>query len=233
MSRLLLLSNSTNPGAAYLEHALAPIRELLGAGCAEVLFIPFAGVQESAEGYTARVASGLAPLGITVRSVVAASDAVAAVEAARAVVVVGGNTFQLLTRMYQTGLLEVVRRRVRAGVPYIGWSAGANLACPTIRTTNDMPIVELPSFTALNLVPFQIHPHYTDRVLTQHGGETRDDRINEFAALNPAVEVFGLREGSWLVVGEGPTVTLCGPHPMKRFHGADAPREVHPGVISG
>jgi dipeptidase E len=232
MPRLLLLSNSRNPGASYLEHARAPIRDFLGAGIREVLFVPFAAVERSAEAYTAQVAEGFAPLGIGVKSVTAAPDPVAAVDAAEAIVVGGGNTFQLLTRMYQTGLLDAVRRRVLGGVPYIGWSAGANLACPTIRTTNDMPIIEPPSFTALNLVPFQINPHYTDLVLANHGGETRDDRIREFTVVNPTVEVYGLREGSWLLV-EGATVTLCGPHMMKRFGGGEAPQEASPGVVAG
>ena len=230
MPRLLLLSNSSNPGAGYLEYAHAPIRACLGDGCHEVLFIPYAGVQVTAEGYTARVAAGLAPLGITVHSVTAATDPVAAVEAASAILVGGGNTFQLLTRMYETGLLAAVRQRVLAGVPYIGWSAGANLACPTIRTTNDMPIVEPPSFAALNLVPFQINPHYTDQVLANHGGETRDDRIAEFTTVNRGMEVFGLREGSWLVV-EGATVTLGGPFAMKVFRWGEEPREVGPGIV--
>ncbi len=232
MPRLLLLSNSRNPGAGYLEHARGPIRDFLGAAVAEVLFIPFAAVERSGEAYTAQVAEGLAPLGITVRSVTGTADSLAAVEAAAAIVVGGGNTFHLLTRMYQTALLAAVRRRVLAGVPYIGWSAGANLACPTICTTNDMPIIEPPSFAALDLVPFQINPHYTDQVLANHGGETRDDRIAEFTTVNPAVEVFGLREGSWLVV-EGTTVALGGPHSMKLFRHGKLPREVGPGVVRG
>jgi dipeptidase E len=229
MPRLLLLSNSCNPGSGYLEHAREPIRAFLGEQCREVAFIPYASVQLTAESYTARVAEALAPLGIAVRSVAAAPDPVAAVNAAAAILVGGGNTFQLLTRMYQMGLVEVVRRRVIAGVPYVGWSAGANLACPTIRTTNDMPIVEPPSFAALNLVPFQINPHYTDQVLADHGGETRDDRLAEFTTVDPAVEVFGLREGSWLQV-EGATVTLGGPHSMKLFRHGNVPWEVGPGV---
>ena len=231
MPHLLLLSNSRNPGAGYLEHARAPIREFLGTAVAEVLFIPFAAVERSDAAYTSQVAEGLAPLGITVRSVTGTADAIAAVEAATAIVVGGGNTFLLLTRMYQTALLAAVRRRVLAGVPYVGWSAGANLACPSIRTTNDMPIIEPPSFAALDLVPFQINPHYTDQVLANHGGETRDDRIAEFTTVNPGVEVYGLREGSWLAV-EGAAVTLGGSHPMRVFRQGVVPREVGPGVVS-
>jgi dipeptidase E len=120
---------------------------------------------------------------------------------------------------------------VREGLPYIGWSAGANLACPTIRTTNDMPIVEPRSFAALGLVPFQINPHYTNASLPDHGGETRDDRIMEFLALNPKAVVAGLREGSLLRI-EGEGVALLGPHPMRVFHANSAPIEARPGDVT-
>jgi dipeptidase E len=132
--------------------------------------------------------------------------------------------------MYQTGLLPAVRERVLGGTPYIGWSAGSNLACPTIRTTNDMPIVEPPSLAALGLVPFQINPHYTDQVLANHGGETRDERIAEFLTLNPEARVVGLREGSWLRV-EGPETVLGGPHPMRLFRAGASPEDVPPGKV--
>jgi dipeptidase E len=100
--------------------------------------------------------------------------------------------------MQETRALNAVAKRVRSGVPYLGWSAGSNLACPTIRTTNDMPVVEPESLEAMGLVPFQINPHYTDRTMRGHGGETRDERIGEFLALNARVPVLGLREGSLL-----------------------------------
>lgn len=230
MSRLLLLSNSRNPGQEMLEHAHGIIREFLGAGVRELVFIPFAGVQITPGQYAARLQSAVAPLGLTVRSVTEAADPLALVASAQAIAVGGGNTFQLLRCMYETGLLRAVRERVLGGAPYLGWSAGSNLACPTIRTTNDMPVVQPPSFVALELVPFQINPHYTDAVLPNHGGESRDDRIAEFLTLNPDVMVYGLREGSWLRV-EGDKVVLGGPHPMRRFVAGRAPEEVGPGEV--
>ena len=141
MPRLLLLSNSKNAGQPYLEHAREAIAALLGA-VREVVFIPYAGGQIPPRDYTGRVGEAFAGLMISVRAVTESSDPVAMVRDAEAVVVGGGNTFQLLKRVAETGLLEVLRARARAGMPYLSWSAGSNLACPTIRTTNDMPVVE-------------------------------------------------------------------------------------------
>jgi dipeptidase E len=224
--RLLLLSNSKNAGQPYLEHAREAIVALLG-GIREVVFIPYAGVQIPPRDYTARVGEALAGLGISVRAVTESADSVGMVRDAQAVVVGGGNTFQLLKRVVETGLLEPLRARAQAGMPYMGWSAGSNLACPTIRTTNDMPIVEPPSLRALGLVPFQINPHYTEAVLPNHEGETRAERIAEFVTLNPTLRVVGLREGSWLQV-DGQAIKLHGPHSLKLFESGRDPREVRP-----
>jgi len=228
--RLLLLSNSRNPGQGYLEHAREEIRDFLG-GIDQLVFVPYAGVQVTHEQYAAGVRQGFGPLGLRVRSVSESPDPGAAVRDARAIAVGGGNTFQLLRLMYQTGLLAAVRERVLGGVPYIGWSAGSNLACPTIGTTNDMPVVEPPSFAALGLISFQINPHYTDQVIANHGGETRDERIAEFLTLNPGVRVVGLREGSWLRVEDTETV-LGGPHAMRLFRAGAPPEDVPPGRVS-
>jgi dipeptidase E len=135
---------------------------------------------------------------------------------AEAIAVGGGNTFHLLKGMYEADILDAIRDRVRQGMPYMGWSAGSNVACPTIRTTNDMPIVEPPSFNALGLVPFQINPHYTDDHLEGHQGETREERLAEFIRANPGVYVVGLREGSMLRV-EGDQLSLLGNKPAKVF----------------
>ena len=223
--RLLLLSNSRNPGAAYLVHARDAMLGLLGPDPGSVLFVPYAGVTVGPAEYSARLAEALGPWGVRVRSIAAAPDPVAAVQEASAIIVGGGNTFQLLKRCQETGILPAIRDRVRAGLPYLGWSAGSNLAGPTIRTTNDMPIVQPASFDALGLVPFQINPHYTDFVQPDHGGETRDDRIAEFLVLNPTVRVVGLREGSWLRV-EGRCLTLGGPHTLRLFQANREPREI-------
>jgi dipeptidase E len=227
--RLLLLSNSRNPGQGYLEHVRREIPDFLGS-IRETVFVPYAGVQLSQAQYTENVRTAFAELGIAVTGVTEAADPGALVRQARAIAVGGGNSFQLLRLMYERGLLPLVRDRVQAGVPYIGWSAGANLACPTIRTTNDMPIVEPPSLTALGLVPFQINPHYTDQVLPNHGGESRDDRIAEFLVLNPQVKVVGLREGSWIRV-EGEETRLFGPHSARLFSAGAEPVEVAPGAV--
>jgi dipeptidase E len=215
--RLLLLSNSINYGATFLEHATEAIKDLLGQGVTTVLFIPFAGVRFTYDAYVMRVRAQFEEMGYNLESVHAIADALRAVRQAQALVIGGGNTFHLLRGLYTTGLLEPMRQRVLAGVPYIGWSAGANVACPTIKTTNDMPIVAPPSFNALGLIPFQINPHYTEATLPQHSGETRAERLAEFVAANPNVYVVGLREGSLLRV-EGSTMTLLGPHHVTVFH---------------
>lgn len=206
--RLLLLSNSRNPGGGFLDHAEKALRRAL-AGRRRALFVPFAGALLGPDAYTARVADRLAPLGIEVEGLHAHPNAAAAVEAAEAIVVGGGNTWLLLRRLQELDLLGPLARRVRAGTPYVGWSAGANLACPTIRTTNDMPIVDVHGTAALGLVPFQINPHYTEAALPHHMGETRPERLAEFVALNPDLDVLGLPEGSWLEV-DGHRAVLVG-----------------------
>lgn len=224
--RLLLLSNSRNPGQGYLEHVRTEIPSFLG-GIDELLFVPYAGVQMSQEQYSGNVRKAFGELGLRVSSLSDAADPVAAVRTAKAIAVGGGNSFRLLQLMYEKGLLEVVRDRVKSGVPYVGWSAGSNLACPTIRTTNDMPIVEPPSLAALGLIPFQINPHFTDAVIPNHGGETRSERIAEFVTMNPKVIVAGLREGSWFR-REAESLRLGGTQSVRLFQAGKAPREASP-----
>lgn len=225
--RLLLASNSTAPGGPYLGHALPHLGPFFGDAVRRVAFVPFAGVTTDYDAYTARVREAFAELGVEVEGV-HEDRAIAVIDRADAVVVGGGNTFALVARLYEAGLVEPVRERVRAGLPYAGWSAGANVACPSLRTTNDMPVVQPPTFEALDLVPFQINPHYTPDRLPNHGGETRPMRLAEFCALEPEVSVVGLYEGSALRV-EGAAVTLLGPHPLVLFQGANAPSEHAPG----
>jgi dipeptidase E len=227
--RLLLISNSSTPGRPYLEWPLEHIRKFLG-GCAEsVAFVPYAAVTFSYDEYEARVQAAFEPLGLEVRSVHREADPARAIREAEAVVVGGGNTFALLKAMQEQGLVDAVRMAVaELKIPYVGWSAGSNVACPTIRTTNDMPIVEPASFAAAGLVPFQINPHYLDAHPDGHAGETRQQRIEEFAAANPGVCVAGLREGCLLHVS-GERRTLVGDRPMRIFRGADKQREVNPG----
>jgi dipeptidase E len=186
-----------------------------------VLFVPYAGVTVAWGAYARKVGEKYAEVGYELESIHDTSDPETAVKYAEAIAVGGGNTFHLLREMYHARIIEPIQERVRQGVPYMGWSAGSNMACPTIKTTNDMPIVVPPTFKALDLIPFQINPHYTEAVLPQHQGETRADRIAEFTTANPDITVVGLREGSILRVEDG-SLTLQGDNDMRLFrHGQD------------
>ena len=196
--RLLLLSNSTNPGEAYLSWPKNHIKDFLGQSVKNVLFIPYAGVNIDEDDYIEAVSGAFTTLGYKVKSITQNEIRAGFLDAYDAVVVGGGNTFYLVTQLHRYQLIEPIRQAVERGMPFIGWSAGANIACPTIRTTNDMPIIEPPSFSALDLVPFQINPHYTEATLPNHGGESRMMRIQEFIKVNPDIPVIGLPEGSLL-----------------------------------
>lgn len=222
--RALLISNSTMHGGGYLQHCEAHIRDFLGAQ-RKVLFVPYA-LHDHA-GYASKAKAAFAELGCEVTSAHEAADPAGAVADAQAVFVGGGNTFRLLKALYDTGLLGAIRRRALAGMPYIGSSAGTNVATVSIRTTNDMPIVMPPSFEALDLVPFQINPHYLDPdPASKHMGETREERLRQFHEEH-ATPVLGLREGCMLRV-EGPTATLLGTTDARLFRRGQAPTEHRP-----
>jgi dipeptidase E len=225
-ARLLLLSNSRNVGTGFLEHADAWLRRFLD-GVTNAVFVPYAGVTLAWDPYGDMVRGRFAELGVDITPIHTVKHPVKAVEGADAVIVGGGNTFHLLKNLYDNGTLWAIRARVFAGAPYIGWSAGSNVACPTIKTTNDMPVVEPSKFDALRLVPFQINPHYTDATLPNHGGETRAQRLAEFTASNPGVWVVGLREGSALEV-DGAKIRLLGPHSANVFRSDRDPAESTP-----
>ncbi|MFD5870967.1 dipeptidase PepE [Streptomyces sp. NPDC060322] len=227
---LLLLSNSTQYGRGYLEHALDTVTAFLPAD-ARLAFVPYALADHDA--YTARVRGALEPAGIRVRGVHENADPVAELAASDAVFIGGGNSFRLLDALYRTGLREAVRDAARNGLPYMGASAGTNMAAPTLRTSNDMPIVQPPSFDALGLVPFQINPHYLDPdPASTHKGETREERLTEFLEEND-VPVLGLREGSWLRVREG-VATVQGARSARLFTRGARPRELAAGSdVSG
>lgn len=192
--RLLLLSNSVAPGRGYLEHVFAELDEIL-AGKTSVAFVPYA--LRDLDGYTAQVAAALSPFGVTVTGVHTGVPAQVIAEC-DVIYVGGGNTFRLVSALHREGLLAVVREQVRAGKPYIGSSAGTNVAAPSLKTTNDMPIVAPASFETFGLVPFQINPHYLDSDPTStHQGETRDERLRQYLEENE-VPCFAMREGTWL-----------------------------------
>ncbi|WP_299820781.1 dipeptidase PepE [uncultured Pontibacter sp.] len=229
MSRnLLLISTSTTHGTGYLEHAKDNILELLD-GKSAVLFIPYArpgGISHA--DYTAKVKAAMEPWGFNVSGIHEYSDPVKAVQEAEAVFIGGGNTFQLLKNLYNNQLIKPIQERVKKGMPYMGTSAGTNVAGKTIGTTNDMPIVHVKSFDALQLVPFNINPHYLDPIEgSTHMGETRETRIAEFHYLNRQ-PVVGLREGSMLrVIGD--KISLKGPLSARIFLQAEKPLEFNPG----
>lgn len=229
--KLLLISNSTNAGEAYLQYPINQIGKFLD-GVRKVAFVPYAAVTFPYEEYEAKVQARFRDIGIEVISVHRSDDPVQAVQDAEAVVVGGGNTFALTRKMQETGLFDAIRRRVLDGMPYVGWSAGSNVACPTIGTTNDMPITEPESFRAMGLIKFQINPHYLDANPAGHAGETREQRIEEYIAMNRDVYVAGLREGCMLHFEQG-RLELIGPRPLRIFHFAEAPREVMSGEDLG
>lgn len=221
--RLLLLSNSIAPGQGFLEHALESISDVM-AGGQRLLF--FAHASFDPDEYSDGMQAALRPLGVEVVPAHRCEDPVGAIDQSDAIFVGGGNSFRLLKSLQDSGLLDTLRERVAAGLPYLGSSAGTNLACPTIRTTNDMPIVEPRSLAALGLVPFQINPHYVERDGASFA-ETRDKRIREFLHENDA-PVVGLREGAWLDVRDD-SIGVGGPTGGRLFQRGLEPRDLAPG----
>ncbi|MCA8954884.1 MAG: dipeptidase PepE [Planctomycetes bacterium] len=227
MKRLLLISNSTQHGGGFLEHCAADIREFLGSAVREVTFVGYARLD--LDGYAATAERALAQLGYRLRSVHTFAEPAAAVRDAEALFIGGGNTFRLLTELYRHGLIAVIGERVLGGMPYIGVSAGTVVACPTIQTTNDMPIVYPPSFAALGLIPLQINAHYLDPDPgSTHMGETREVRIREYHETNET-PVVGLREGAMLR-GEGQRITMSGRNGGVLFERGKPLRPLAPGV---
>lgn len=214
--KLLLLSNSTNPGEAYLNYPKHNIQAFLGKESMEVLFIPYAAVTFSYDEYEKKVSDRFSELGYSIKGIHRFADPAEAVRNAKAIVVGGGNTWKLVRMLHDNGLISLVQEKVKSGTPYIGWSAGSNVACPTLRTTNDMPIVDPKTFDTLHLVPFQINPHYTDEHPANHGGETREVRILEFIEQNPETFVVGLREGTMLWI-EDSKIKLLGKRTARIF----------------
>ncbi|MFY9620354.1 MAG: dipeptidase PepE [Pyrinomonadaceae bacterium] len=224
--RLLLISNSTLHGSGYLDHAANEIQEFLGE-VKRVLFVPFALHDESK--YAAQARVRFEKMGYELDSIHTATEPAKAVREAEAVFVGGGNTFRLLKALYDHDLLDAIRERASEGMPYIGSSAGSNVAAPTIRTTNDMPIVQPPSLDALGLVRFQINPHYLDAdPNSTHKVETREERLVQFLEDNET-PVVGLREGAMLRIENGKTL-LTGSTGARIFRRGQEPVETLPGA---
>lgn len=225
--RLLLISNSTNAGEAYLDYPKHNIHNFLGEKPVKCLFIPYAGVTVTWDNYETKVKNRFNEVGHDIVSIHHFADPVKAVEEADCIVIGGGNTWKLLHDMHANKLIEPIRKKVLAGTPYIGWSAGSNVTCPTLMTTNDMPIIDPLGFDALNLIPFQINPHYLDKKVEGHGGESREDRILEFIEVNRDIYVAGLREGCMFVV-EGEKMTIIGQRNLRLFKYGEETREIAP-----
>ena len=223
--RLLLLSNSTNPGEEYLSWPQKEIQAFLGNFPFSALFIPYAAVTFSFDEYEKKVEARFSEWGYHIKSIHHSGNPVSEVEKADVIVIGGGNTWQLVRLLHEKGLMEVVREKVLSGTPYIGWSAGSNVACPTLRTTNDMPIVDPLGFETLGLIPFQINPHYLDVHPEGFGGETREMRIQEFIEINPNIYVLGLRETTLLRLEEN-SLRLIGSKSARLFKKGEIPKEL-------
>jgi dipeptidase E len=209
-NRVLAFSSSRVGNSGYLESAVPVIQEFLGDKPLHIGFIPFASVGSYSD-YLQMVSSAFVDMPYTI-SLVEDEDPAAVIEACDVIMVGGGNTFKLLHHLYKYDLVELIKRKVEAGTPYIGWSAGSNLAGPTICTTNDMPIIEPASFQSFSFFSFQVNPHYYNLVIEGHNGETRDQRLTEFLKLNPSIPIIGLPEGTALLADDG-QVKLIGTQP--------------------
>ncbi|PNF38963.1 Alpha-aspartyl dipeptidase [Cryptotermes secundus] len=226
--RILLLSTSVVYGSEYLHYATDDINKFLKKyNVSRILFVPYA-LNDYNE-YANKVTGAFEKWGYKVNSIHTSEDPVQAVEEAEAFFVGGGNTFQLLKALYDFKIIDPIKKRVlEEGIPYIGSSAGSNVATVSICTTNDMPIVHPPSFTALGLIPFNINPHYLDDNPTTHMGETREQRIEQYHRIPGAPPVVGLREGSLLHI-EGDKITLVGKCSARIFSPGKNPEEYEAG----
>lgn len=229
--RLLIVSTSTIHGTTYLEYILEEVADFFGEG-KHIVFVPYArpsGITH--DEYTALAREKFATKGLTITGLHEAADPAQALREADGIFTGGGSTFVLLRTLYELGVMPVLQEVIAAGTPYMGTSAGSNITGLTVGTTNDMPIVYPPSFDALQLLPFNLNPHYLDPdPNSTHKGETRETRIGEFHKFNDQT-VVGLREGSWLRQ-EGATLELKGPLSARIFDAGKKPVEHQPGDVS-
>ncbi len=231
---LLLISNSTNAGEEYLQWPQPYIQDFIKeTGVKTALFIPYAGVNLSDKGieasydvYEKRVQEVFKKFGVDLKSVHKEDNPKEAAKNTEMIIVGGGNTFHLVKMLHETGLMKTIKRQIKKGVPYMGWSAGSNVACPTLCTTNDMPIAEPKSFKGLKVIPFQINPHYLDAHPEGHGGETREQRINEFLVVNPKIYVAGLREACLFRIKNN-EIKMLGNRTLRVFKHGKTPQELN------
>ena len=227
MKNLIIASTSTIHGGDYLDYLL-PVLENHFANCETLLFVPYArpgGITEDA--YTKNVSAAFAKINKKVVGLHTFSNPAEAITNAQGIFTGGGNTFLLVTQLYQNKVMEVLSKAIENGIPYLGTSAGSNITGISMQTTNDMPIVYPPSFATLGAIPFNLNPHYLDADSTsKHMGETRETRIKEFHSFNET-PVLGLREGSWLDV-KGDTILLKGPLTARWFTQNHDPVELDP-----
>lgn len=211
-----------------MSYTLPYIKSFLPSNSEKGVFIPFAGISIGFDKYFSLVNSKFEKLNLKIQPLHAYEEKLQMINEAGFIVIGGGNTFCLLKEMQKLNLIDPIRERVKNGIPYVGWSAGSNLACPTIKTTNDMPIVEPENFNALHLIPFQINPHYTDLIAKEHAGETREMRIEEFLLVNKNQYVAGLREGTLFKI-EDENISLLGEKKCRIFRYGQNPVEMQPG----
>lgn len=223
--KLLLLSNSTMPGEPYLNYPKNEIKKFLGNKPVTAVFIPYAAVTFSFDEYCEKVEERFAEIGHHIVGIHTFDDPVKAIKKAEAIIVGGGNTWQLVRMLHDNKLIPPIREKIYNQTPYIGWSAGSNVACPTLRTTNDMPIIDPKGFDCIDLIPFQINPHYLHENPEGHGGETREQRISEFLEINPNTYVTGLREGTMFKL-EDRKLTLIGDRTCRIFKKGETPFEL-------
>ncbi len=228
MKRVIIASTSTVHGSSYLEYIL-PELHLFFKGIHEIVFIPYArpsGI--SYEVYTKIASKAFATISIHVKGIHEYENPKEAIKNAKGIFVGGGNTFELVNQLYKNEVMEVLKSSVDKGTPYLGTSAGSNICGPSMQTTNDMPIVYPSSFKTLEIIPFNLNPHYLDPdKKSTHKGETRETRIKEFHIYN-AIPVLGLREGSWLEV-QGKSIVLKGKLTARLFQQNKKPVELPTG----